>query len=227
MTKTVLAIDASTTCTGCAIAVIEVDVLMKLSTSAIIPPEFDPTLFCFLPTKRSTAVGKNRKAAWIKFAGERLTVTEDKKRCLEVKMADERHRRGYMASRLNMLIHSVDLILMEGNMSFRSMSVTRMLGEIAGIIQGLGAAHGKVVEKINVHTARAELDITRASIILASKGYSEKWLRQADLTKESIKVLMLSKYSVYGLNENMTTDESDALLILDTWLRQGGIQPNG
>jgi hypothetical protein len=133
-------------------------------------------------------------------------------------MASEKARLTSMAEGIGTLLRAShpDLVLLEANMAFRNMSVTKQLGEMAGILSGIAIYCGVTVEKINVHSARSNLNLM-AEMGNFAKDKDPAWLRKIDLTKETIKFRMLTKYKEYGLDKGMTTDESDSLLIFDAW----------
>lgn len=219
----VVSFDSSTTCTGVVVAEIENKNLniVSLKTSAIRPEKFDVLDLGYLGKKRKVVINHSKTTtsttAWLVSVDEKINMTEKRKRDTRVRLADEAYRRYYMAVGINeVLVAHTDVVLMEENMGFRSQTVTRKLAEISGIIQGAAAARKLVVSKINVHTARATLDIVNESLVFA-QGKDPAWLRNCDLTKEVVKYLMLKKYDSYNLFEDMTTDETDALLIFDTW----------
>lgn len=218
----ITAFDLSTTCTGVTIARLEDGVLASLKTQAIIPPGFDTTALGYLPTKRQVKPKSGKPfQAWVTKAGEVISKTEQARRNTEVRITMERERIGFMAISIADILRSEpDVVLMEANMAFRSMQVTRQEGEMSGVLQGIAAQYHTKVEKINVHSARSKLCIGTEMVNFA-RGKNPVWLKSIDLTKETVKYLMLKKYGgKYNLRSDMTTDESDSLLIFDYWYEE-------
>ena len=222
----ILVFDLSTTCTGVALCVMSGDSIRTISTTSIIPSKFDLSDLGYL-NKRDVVIRGKKVKAYIKEDGEIITLTTKKKRDVEVKRARETHRLTYTSTELAGLIDSFNpsLIIQEDNMAFRSQDVTRKLGEVAGALQGIAASKGIKLTKINVNTARVMYDVPKLIKEIA-KTLSEEELKSIpDLGKEVLKRVMLKKYAKYRLNSSMTTDESDALVLLDYWLvKVRGIQ---
>lgn len=218
----IAAFDLSTTCTGCTLATMTGKVITTLTTTPIIGQNLKPEELGFLHTKRKVVTKKGEVlTAYVVTKDEVISKTEKEQRDSMVRMASEKKRLRSMAKGIDDIILSFgpDIILMEANMMFRSMNATKQLSEVAGILVGLACAHNVDVVKINVATARSRYNVSSAMIKLASER-DESWLKKVDLTKETIKYLMLQEYGDHELNSNMTTDESDSLLIFDAWRRE-------
>jgi len=220
MNSYILSFDLSSTCTGVAIAELRKNKLVSLDTLAIKPPALDPRTLGFLPKKGK---GKLRDGtlitSYLTSKNEVLSKAEKKKRDFIVKSASEKARLEYTILRLKKLIDHFTpfIIIMEANMAFRSMEVTRILAEVAGALQALAATLNIRLVKLNVHVVRGKWDLygeTKKFVKTITPAQAAKM----DLTKEVLKHLMLNKYARFNLRGNMTTDESDALVLLDYWL---------
>lgn len=219
----VLSFDLSTSCTGVTESRIEQDDILNMCTYAIIPPKFNPITLGFLKDRKPVAT-KNFKA-YLHNKEEVVTLKEKKARDVAVGRASEEHYTEYITQSITGAIlravanyGHVDLVLMEENMAFRSMDVTRKLGEISGILQALAISNNIPIVKVNVHKARGYLQIEKEMSAFAST-LPEKVLASSkfDLTKETLKYLMLERYKRYNLSPTMTTDESDSLVIFTYW----------
>lgn len=215
----VISFDLSTTCTGVVIALLDnLGNIKTIETKAIIPTKIDPTKFGFL--KNRLKVNTKDFSSYLKYRDEIVTKTEKRKRDIFIKKESEKLILSSLSNEiLNLFKDSPpDIVLMEANMSFRSIDVTRKLAEISGALQSLCVAGTIPILKINLHSARGLWDLSKESIEYA-RGITEKELKRIDLTKETLKALMLKEYKDYKLNENMTTDESDALVIFNYWYK--------
>lgn len=218
--EVIAAFDLSTTCTGVAIASLENNYLKHLVTTPIIPSELLPSDLGYLSQKQKVTTKKGEVLrAYVTSKTEVISKTEKKRRDSAVRKAREEHRLKATREELHRILRQFEpnLILMEQNMAFRSMDVTRALAEIAGSLQAFATAQDIEVVKINVHTARSKWDVYNKASDLA-KRYTPAELKKMDIVKETVKFLLLEKYGHYPINHKMTTDESDALLLLDYYL---------
>lgn len=222
-----LTFDLSTTQTGVAIAVVENNVLTALATTAITPKNPSPADFGFLKTKQKT---KNKSGAqvlsYVKHKGEVVTKAEKDRRNYLIRKVAEESRLATTVTEIHSLveIHNPAFILMEANMAFRNIDTTRQLAEVAGALQAIATTKNIPLEKINVATARAHWNLSRECIKF-SKTLNPDALKQVkDLTKETLKYLMLEVFNGYKLDRTMSTDESDALVLLYHWLMQAHIE---
>jgi hypothetical protein len=218
--EVVMSFDLSTTCTGVAVATTKNRVVQQLCTLAIQPEGINPVDLGFLPRRVKIFPKKGRAFnAYIRHTGEIISKTEKERRDSLVRKASEETRLHTTSKEISRYFKEFQpsVILMEANMSFRSMEVTRKLAEVAGALQALAAANDIPIHKINVHTARARYDIYGAMEKLA-RTLTPEQKKRVDMTKETVKFILFNKYIGYGLNTHMTTDESDALLLLDYWL---------
>ena len=214
----IAAFDLSTTCSGVAIAEVVNGEIKSLRTLAIAPENVNPEILGFLRTKRTVLTpSKASVFSYVRTKGEIVTKQTKKARDLLYKQVNEDNRVSVMALGINsvMLQEKPDLVLMEANMSFRSMDVTRKLAEIAGVLMSLTITNGIPLIKINVNHARQFYDPTKllGKFCLARTPQELKAMK--DVTKEAFKDMLLTKYQGYDLDCTMTTDESDALVILD------------
>lgn len=218
--EVVMAFDLSTTCTGVVIAYFDGKDLIHLETTNVIPKDISPTKAGFLKAKQKTTTKTGETiTSYVKYKGEKVSKTEKKRRDVLMKKLSEEHRLITTASGVRELIQKYNptLILMEANMAFRNMDTTKKLAEVAGALQALAVATGVPLEKINVATARSHWNISKECIEYA-KTLTPKELARMDLTKETLKNIMINTFKGYKLNKDMTTDESDALVLLYHWM---------
>lgn len=228
----ITAFDLSTTCTGVANGTfcLERNKLYNLGTFTIIPDDTKvPEEMGFLPTKRKVH-GKSY-LSYIAHKEEKVSKSKKDERDSQVRHAREDCRvSGIIKAMDNHLTsYKPSLVIMETNMAFRSMDITRVLAELSGALYALVISKNIPLLKLNVHTVRAKLDLSNESVKLA-QTLSEEYLRKIDLTKETVRHLMELKYRdhldfCYPWNpgNTMTYDEADALLLLDHWILQNKI----
>lgn len=222
----ILAFDLSTTQTGVAIACIEDSVLTALKTTAIIPENPSPSDFGFLKTKQKTKTKSGVPIlSYVKHRGEILTKAEKDRRNYLIRKSAEESRLATTVTEIHTLVETYNpfRILMEANMAFRNMDTTRQLAEVAGALQAVATTKTIPLEKINVATARSHWNLSKECINF-SKTLSQNELKTVkDLTKETLKYLMLEVFNGYKLDRTMSTDESDALVLLYYWLMQESV----
>lgn len=224
--ETVMTFDLSTTCTGVVIAVFDGATLTNLSTVSIVPSSIDPASVGYLKNRQKTKTKKGESInSYVTHKGEIVSKTEKKRRDVIIKRLSEENRLAETTHAIRSLIkdNKPVIILMEANMAFRNMDTTRKLAEVAGVLQAIALAEGIKLEKINVATARAHWNLSRECIKFA-RNLTEEELQKIDLTKETLKRLMLDIFSGYKLNREMSTDESDALVLLNHWMSTAGKQ---
>ena len=222
--RTIMSFDLSTICTGVAIGFINTNSIVSVETISIIPPSaICPTTFGFLKSKQKTTTkGGKVVTSYVKYKGEIVTVKGKKERDNLVKYSSETGRLQYTADEIGKLISLVgpNLIIQEDNMAFRSMQVTRQLGEVAGVLQGLATVNGIPLVKVNENHARGQYNTSEILKNFCASKTPEELKVIKDVTKHALKEFLFSKYSKFGLNPEATTDESDALLLLDYWLNK-------
>jgi len=222
----ILAFDLSTTQTGVAVASVTDNCLMSLDTISITPKSSNPADLGFLKTKqRVTTKSGAQVSSYVKQKGEIVTKKEAKARNLLVKKYSETSRLTETVSEISSLldVYAPSLVLMEENMAFRNIDTTRQLAEVAGALQAMTSTRGIELEKINVLTARSHWNISKECIAF-SRTLTESDLKAVkDLTKETLKALMLSEFRWYKLSSSMSTDESDALVLIFHWLTKNDL----
>ncbi len=183
------------------------------------PSNINPETLGFLKTKQRVETKGGLISAYVKDKSEIISRTEKKRRDTMVRTANERFRFQELVREMYSLLlkEKPKYILMEANMAFRNIDVTRKLAEVAGALQALATILHIPLIHLNVHTVRANWDLGKEMVKFASK-FTPKQLKSMDLTKETLKSLLLKKYHSYKLNSKMTTDESDSLVLLDHWL---------
>ncbi len=217
----ILSFDLSTTQTGAAIAAVQNNNLVAVTTTAIKPTNPSPADFGFLKTKQKTKTKSGATVlSYVKHRGEIITKKERDKRNYLVRKLAEESRLATTVTEIHKLIeaHRPSLILMEANMAFRNMDTTRQLAEVAGALQAIATTKSIPLEKINVATARSHWNISKECIIFSKTPSSDRLRKVNDLTKETLKYLVLDVFSGYKLDKDMSTDESDALVLLYHWL---------
>lgn len=217
----ILAFDLSTTQTGVAVARIDDNVLTSLKTTVIIPKNPSPSDFGFLKTKQKTKTKSGAPIlSYVKHKGEVLTKAEKDRRNYLVRKSSEESRLATTATEIHTLVETYNpfLILMEANMAFRNMDTTRQLAEVAGALQAIATTKTIPLEKINVATARSHWNLSKECINFSKTLSIEESKKVKDLTKETLKHLMLEAFNGYKLDRTMSTDESDALVLLYYWL---------
>lgn len=222
----ILAFDLSTTQTGVAVARIDDNVLTSLKTTVIIPKNPSPSDFGFLKTKQKTKTKSGAPIlSYVKHKGEVLTKAEKDRRNYLVRKSSEESRLATTATEIHTLVETYNpfLILMEANMAFRNMDTTRQLAEVAGALQAIATTKTIPLEKINVATARSHWNLSKECINFSKTLSIEESKKVKDLTKETLKHLMLEVFNGYKLDRTMSTDESDALVLLYYWLMQESV----
>jgi hypothetical protein len=222
----ILAFDLSTTQTGVAVARIDDNVLTSLKTTVIIPKNPSPSDFGFLKTKQKTKTKSGAPIlSYVKHKGEVLTKAEKDRRNYLVRKSSEESRLATTATEIHTLVETYNpfLILMEANMAFRNMDTTRQLAEVAGALQAIATTKTIPLEKINVATARSHWNLSKECINFSKTLSIEESKKVKDLTKETLKHLMLEAFNGYMLDRTMSTDESDALVLLYYWLMQESV----
>lgn len=222
----ILAFDLSTTQTGVAVARIDDNVLTSLKTTVIIPKNPSPSDFGFLKTKQKTKTKSGAPIlSYVKHKGEVLTKAEKDRRNYLVRKSSEESRLATTATEIHTLVETYNpfLILMEANMAFRNMDTTRQLAEVAGALQAIATTKTIPLEKINVATARSHWNLSKECINFSKTLSIEESKKVKDLTKETLKHLMLEVFNGYKLARTMSTDESDALVLLYYWLMQESV----
>lgn len=219
----VLAFDLSTTQTGVAIAALNDNTLVELITVAITPRNPSPTDLGFLKNKQKTTTKTGIPLqTYVKYKGEKLSKAEGSRRNVLVKRSAEEARLNTTTREINKLveIYKPTLVLMEANMAFRNMNTTRQLAEVAGCLQAIATTQNIPLEKINVATARSHWNLSKECIAFSRRLETSELAAIKDLTKETLKYLMIQVFDGYKLNKDMSTDESDALVLLHHWLVQ-------
>lgn len=227
--EVIMAFDLSTTCTGVVLATFDGDTLLELSTRSISPSNISPTSMGYLKTKQKTKTKRGEDIfSYVVRKGEIVSKTEKKRRDILIKRLSEENRLLETAKAARSLVvdNHPTLILMEANMAFRNIDVTRQLAEVAGVLQAISEAENIPLEKIQVATARAHWNLSKECTTYA-RTLTERELRSIDLTKETLKNIMLGTFSGYKLNKDMTTDESDALVLLHHWMKTTGKKLRG
>lgn len=218
----IVAFDLSTSCTGVSVGTIRNSTLTSITTQAIIPQNIKPSTLGYLNTKKIITTKKGEQLrAYLVTKDEIITKTEKERRDREVKKASEEARITFTTTEIQQLLKTVrpDLILMEANMSFRNMDVTRKLAEVSGVLTASAISAHIPLEKVNVHTARSLWNLSKESSLYAKTLPISK-LKTIDLTKETLKHLVLKAFAAYNLEGNITLDESDALVLLHWWLKE-------
>lgn len=215
----VLAFDQSTTNTGYTIAHIDRadNSIVFLTTGTIRPPKTSPKDLGFLKQKGTFENSKGKKyTSLLRARYEEVPYTEAMVRNRLYKHYNERTRYNYIVQGIINLIDETapHIVVLEQNMAFRNQDITRMLAEIASAIKTIGLAKNIPVEMINVHHARVKWKLLENMPRYAA---THNVARTIDITKDTLKWLVLQKYPTFGLSEDMTLDESDSLIIFDDW----------
>lgn len=212
----ILGFDLSTTCTGVAVMRLESNSLVSVSTLAIIPNKLSPEVLGFLKTKKNFETRGVKYVSFVLHKLERVSMTIKKKRDAQYRKAAKEARLKEMSDNIIEVIdkNKPDLVVYEKNMIFGGILTTEQLAILAGTLRGIVKAKGIKLLELNVNNVRSHYDIV-SMIHNYAKGKDPEDLKKIpDITKEVLKEYVCEKYS---LAKSITTDESDALVLLDYW----------
>ena len=109
-----------------------------------------------------------------------------------------------------------DLILVERNESFNGILTTKLLAEARGILEG--ACAGATIKQYSVSEIRKGIDLVGLTRNFVNKLADLGQPFPKDITKSALKLYIEEKYSISTAN----TDESDACMVFDCYLREMG-----
>ena len=220
----ILSFDLSLTQTGVAFAKIDDNKsIVHLSTLSIVPlanAEIEISELGFLRNKRRITT-KNGGSFWsyVTKPDETVSYAEKKKRDVAVRNAMNMSKRRSLAQQIKLLIDKVqpELILVERNESFNGILTTKLLAEARGILEG--ACSGTPIEQYSVSEIRNGINLVNLTRKFVAKVASTNSSFPKDITKSALKHYVENKYGITTAN----TDESDACMVLDCYLRKQGV----
>lgn len=219
----ILSFDLSLTQTGVAFAEINAkNQVKRMFTTSIIPSvneEQAVRKLGFMASKRQVAT-KNGNSHWsyVVNSGEQVPYAEKKKRDVAVRNAINMEKRDSLAKQIKLLFDKVkpDLILVERNESFNGILTTKLLAEARGILEG--ACAGATIKQYSVSEIRKGIDLVGLTRNFVNKLADSGQPFPKDITKSALKLYIEEKYSISTAN----TDESDACMVFDCYLREMG-----
>ena len=204
----VMAIDASSVCSG--IVVAEIDnkgEVSRIGSASIIPKKFSPTLLGYKASKANI----NGYKSYVKKGENFVSKTEAKRRNAEVRHARNDFKAKTISSQLNTLISKIspDIVVIEKNRTFNSVLTTALLAEVMGCVEGVCGANDIDLIKVTVEAIRKELNAPKLVKEFCEIKTVEELSSYEDITKEAIK-----DYLEYIYNFRMAnTDEGDACAV--------------
>lgn len=220
----ILSFDLSLTQTGVAFAEInDKNEVVKISTVSIVPFADEEKLIKdmgFLRSKHKI-ITKSGNTYWsyVLSQNEIVSHTEKKKRDVAVRNAINMAKRNSLAKQIRLLFDKVkpELILVERNESFNGILTTKLLAEARGILEG--ACSDVPIKQYSVSEIRKGINLVELTRNFVNKLAETGSPFPADITKSALKNYVEIKYNISAKN----TDESDACMVIDCYLRGRGV----
>ena len=220
----ILSFDLSLARTGVAFAEINDGAVSNVSTVSIIPSADERRLieglgFLYSKQKIDTKNGGSYQA-YVTHKGERPPYAEKKKRDVAVRNAINMGKRNSLAEQIKLLFDKVkpELVLVERNESFNGILTTKLLAEARGILEG--ACVGAKIKQYSVAEIRKNIDLVSLTRKFVNYLSYTGDPFPSDITKSALKHYIEEKYCICPTN----TDESDACMVLDCYLREKGVK---
>ena len=215
----ILCFDLSLTCTGVAFADVDDNgAVNKMLTVSIIPDADEASAIKKLGLLRKREIKTKSGGgyrAYVTTTDEKPTYAEKKKRDVMVRNTVNMEKRASLAEQIKRLIDGTDpeLILVERNESFNGILTTKLLAEARGILEGAGV--GIEIKQYSVAEIRKGIDLITLTREFVNEVADKGVAFPKDITKSALKRYVEKKYNIVCNN----TDESDACMILDCYLR--------
>lgn len=204
----VMAIDASSVCSGIVVAEIDDNrEVSKIGSASIVPEKFSPKELGY----KSSKVKMNGYTSYVKKGESFVSKTEAKRRNAEVRHARNDFKAKTISRQLNALITSIkpDIVVIEKNRTFNSVLTTALLAEVMGCVEGVCGANGIELKKVTVEAIRKEINAPKLVKGFSETRTIEELSSYEDVTKEAIKDYLEHFYNIKMAN----TDEGDACAV--------------
>jgi len=220
----VVALDLSTTCIGCTFAWVKDKRIKRIVSKSIRPKRYDPKELGFVNKSRKKIKTPNGLEinAFLYEGETSISKSEKLKRDVLVRKEKRLCQIESINKQLNKLLEefSPDLILVEQNMSFRSQTSTKRLGEVAGSLHFYANSKDIPIKEFNLNTLRGSIDLRNIRREFVKRKTVEELKKLKDVTKASIRDYLLSLNRYKTLDKGINLDESDSLLVFDYWYRK-------
>lgn len=212
----VMSFDLSSRCIGVICAKVESGKVVKISSCPIIPQDFDPSTLGFLKSKKK--VGKSGINAYLYPGETSVSTAEKKKRDTLVRNQKDLFIIAQISKTIANLVDSIhpDLILVEKNAIFNGILTSVLLGKVMGVLLGIAGRAGVPVKEYTVSAVRKKHNVVKLCKELSASLTEEELMEIPDLAKRALRFKLEKEYGV----ELATDDESDALVVLDHYLKE-------
>lgn len=214
----IMSFDLSSRCIGVVCAEIDKNgYVKKISSCPIIPKDFDPSTLGFLKSKKK--IGRSNLNTYLYPGETSVSATEKKRRDSMVRSQKDLFIIAQISKSISALIDNIkpELILVEKNAIFNGILTSVLLGKVMGVLLGIAGRAGIAVKEYTVSAVRKKHNVMKLCKELSDSLTEEELQQIPDLAKRALRVKLEKEYSI----KMATDDESDALVVLDHYLKGG------